>query len=158
VLRTEAVVELAAIRDNVAAMKAGTPAELMAVVKADGYGHGLVPSARAALDGGATWLGTAIVDEALALRAAGITAPILAWLWTPGEVDTVRRALAAGIDISASNLWQLDAITAAAREAGVLIRPLLGAVAVSPPLIVEQEHIDLLASAIRHGLDAVSPG
>src|SRR6266487_6635806 len=85
VLRTEAVVDLGAIRANVASMKAGTAAELMAVVKADGYGHGLVPSARAALDGGASWLGTAIVDEALTLRANGITAPVLAWLWTPSE-------------------------------------------------------------------------
>ncbi len=61
----------------------------MAVVKADGYGHGLVPSARAALAGGATWLGTAIVDEALALRAAGITVPLLSWLWTPDEAEAV---------------------------------------------------------------------
>ncbi|HEX3335975.1 MAG TPA: alanine racemase [Jatrophihabitans sp.] len=117
-LRTEAVIDLTAIRANVAAMKAGTPAELMAVVKADGYGHGLVPSARAALAGGATWLGTAIVDEALALRAAGITAPLLSWLWTPDESATVARALAADIDISVSSQWQLDAVTAAARAAG----------------------------------------
>ncbi len=117
-LRTEAVVDLAAITDNVASMKAGTPAEVMAVVKADGYGHGLVPSARAALAGGATWLGTAIIDEALALRAAGITVPLLSWLWTPGETDTVARAVAADIDVSVSGQWQLDAVRAAAREAG----------------------------------------
>jgi alanine racemase len=122
VLRTEAVVDLGAIRDNVARLKAGTSAELMAVVKADGYGHGLLPSARAALDGGASWLGTAIVDEALALRAAGVSAPLLAWLWTPGETDTVRRALAADIDLSVSNPWQLEAVTAAARETGVAAR------------------------------------
>src|SRR5438445_6387931 len=108
VLRTEALVDLAAIRGNVAAMRAGTAAEVMAVVKADGYGHGLVPSAQAALAGGATWLGTAVVDEALELRAAGITVPLLAWLWTPGEAETVRRALAADIDISVSSVWQLD--------------------------------------------------
>ena len=120
--RTEAVVDLGAIRDNVAAMKAGTTAELMAVVKADGYGHGLVPSAQAAVAGGATWLGTAIVDEAIALRDAGITVPILSWLWTPGEGGTVRRALAADVDISASNLWQLDTITGAARERGTPAR------------------------------------
>jgi alanine racemase len=118
VLRTEAVIDLTAIQGNVAAMKAGTSAEVMAVVKADGYGHGLVPAARAALAGGATWLGTAIVDEALALRAAGITAPLLSWLWTPGEADTVRRALAAGIDLSVSGQWQLEAVTAAVRESG----------------------------------------
>jgi alanine racemase len=118
VLRTEAVVDLAAIRDNVAVLKARTAAEVMAVVKADGYGHGLIPSARAALSGGATWLGTAIVDEAIALRDAGITARLLSWLWTPDEADTVRRALAADIDLSVSSRWQLDAVTAAARAAG----------------------------------------
>lgn len=121
-LRTEAVVDLAAIRANVATMKAGTRAEVMAVVKADGYGHGLVPSARAALAGGATWLGTAIVDEALALRAAGITAPLLSWLWTPSEADTIARALAAGVDLSVSSGWQLDAVTAAARATGTPAR------------------------------------
>ncbi|HEU5266654.1 MAG TPA: alanine racemase, partial [Jatrophihabitans sp.] len=117
-LRTEAVIDLAAIADNVAAMKAGTTAEVMAVVKADGYGHGLLPAARAALAGGATWLGTAIVDEALALRAAGITAPLLAWLWTPDEAPTVQRAIAADIDISVSSRWQLAAAVDAARESG----------------------------------------
>jgi alanine racemase len=122
VLRTEAVIDLGAIRDNVAAMNAGTAADVMAVVKADGYGHGLVPSARAALAGGATWLGTAIVDEALALRAAGITVPLLSWLWTPEEADTVRRALAADVDISVSNLWQLAAVTRVARATGSTAR------------------------------------
>ncbi len=116
--RTEAVVDLAAIRENVARMKAGTSAELMAVVKADGYGHGLVPSALAALEGGATWLGTAIVDEAVALRAAGVEARLLAWLWTPGEAGTVARALAADVDLSVSSQWQLDAVRAAARDTG----------------------------------------
>jgi alanine racemase len=122
VLRTEAVVDLGAIRDNVARLKAGTPADVLAVVKADGYGHGLVPSARAAIEGGASWLGTAIVDEALALRAAGLQVPILAWLWTPDEFETIRRALADNIDMSVSNLWQLEAVTAAARTAGVTAR------------------------------------
>ncbi|MDT4904094.1 MAG: alanine racemase [Pseudonocardiales bacterium] len=121
-LRTEAVIDLSAIRDNVASMAAGTAAEVMAVVKADGYGHGLVPSARAALAGGATWLGTAIVHEALALRAAGITAPLLSWLWTPGEAETVRRAIAADIDVSVSSQWQLDAVTAGVRESGYTAR------------------------------------
>ncbi|MGH3524256.1 MAG: alanine racemase, partial [Mycobacterium sp.] len=61
-LRTEAVVDLAAICANVATLKAATAAEVMAVVKADGYGHGLVQSARAARAGGATWFGTATLD------------------------------------------------------------------------------------------------
>jgi alanine racemase len=122
VQRTEAVVELDAIRDNVRTLKAGTAAEVLAVVKADGYGHGLVPSARAALAGGASWLGTAIVDEAVALRADGIDARILAWLWTPDEGETVRRALTADIDLSVSSRWQLDAVRAAARATGRVAR------------------------------------
>jgi alanine racemase len=122
VLRTEAVVDLAAIRDNVAGMKVGTSAAVLAVVKADGYGHGLVPSARAAIAGGASWLGTAVIDEALALRAAGITVPTLAWLWTPDEGETVRRAVAADVDLSVSSRWQLDTVVSAAQAAGVTAR------------------------------------
>jgi alanine racemase len=122
VLRTQAVVDLAAIRANVASLKAGTPAEVMAVVKADGYGHGLLPCARAALAGGATWLGTAVIDEALALRVAGVTVPVLAWLWTPGETAAVHAAVAADVDLSVAALWQLDAVRAAAAARGTLAR------------------------------------
>ncbi len=121
-LRTEALIDLAAIRHNLATLRASTSAEVMAVVKADGYGHGLVPSARAALDGGATWLGTAIVDEALALRQAGITARLLSWLWTPDETATIRAAVAADIDLTASSRWQLDAVAAAAEASGKVAR------------------------------------
>ncbi|HEY2271176.1 MAG TPA: alanine racemase [Jatrophihabitantaceae bacterium] len=117
-LRAEAIVDLDAIRDNVALMKRGTAAEVMAVVKADGYGHGLVPSARAALAGGATWLGTATIDEALALRAAGIDVPTLAWLWTTDDAGAVERAVAQGIDLSVSNRWQLAIVADAARTHG----------------------------------------
>ncbi len=114
--RTEALVDLGAIRANVETLRAAAPdSALMAVVKADGYGHGLVPSARAALAGGASWLGTAIVEECLALRAAGIDAPLLAWLWTPSEADTVAAAVAADVDLSVSSTWALDAVVAAAR-------------------------------------------
>lgn len=118
VLRTEAIVDLDAIRANVTRLAAGTSAAVMAVVKADGYGHGLLPAARAALAGGATWLGSATIDEALVLRAAGISAPCLAWLWTPDEYDAVRSAVAAGIDLSVSGLWQLATVVRAARELG----------------------------------------
>src|SRR5690606_1672605 len=83
-----AVVDLEAVRDNVRALAGAAPsAAVMAVVKADAYGHGLVPSALGALAGGATWLGTAQPGEALALRAAGIgpdRARILTWLYAPG--------------------------------------------------------------------------
>jgi len=113
----QARVDLAAVRDNVAALRSRTSAEVLAVVKADGYGHGLVPCARAAVAGGATWLGTALVDEALALRAAGLTAPrVLAWLLGPGErwADAVR----ADVDLSVNAVWALDEVAAAAAEAG----------------------------------------
>jgi len=122
VVRAEAVVDLDAIRANVATLKAGTAAELMAVVKADGYGHGLLESSRAALTGGATWLGTATIDEALVLRRAGIDVRALAWLWTPGEADTVRAAVDADIDLSVSSLWQLAIVAAAARASGRVAR------------------------------------
>jgi alanine racemase len=73
---TVAEVDLEAIRHNVRVLKPPA-AELMAVVKADGYGHGDVPVAQAALDAGATWLGVALVEEGLRLREAGIDAPVL---------------------------------------------------------------------------------
>jgi alanine racemase len=106
-------VDLDAVRANVALLRAATAAEVMAVVKADGYGHGMVPCARAALDGGATWLGVATLDEALALRAAGITAPVLAWLLAPG-LD-LASGVAADIDLSAGSTGTLSEIVAAAR-------------------------------------------
>jgi alanine racemase len=121
-LRTEAVVDLAAIAANVATLKSNTAAELMAVVKADGYGHGLVASARAALAGGASWLGVAMLEEALELRAAGITEPVLAWLWTPREVDALRAVLAAGVDISVSSQQALELVVATAAELGSTAR------------------------------------
>jgi alanine racemase len=113
----EVIVDLAAITENVATLagRAGA-AQTMAVVKADGYGHGLVPVARAARAGGATWLGTAVLAEALALRAAGIDGRILCWLAAPGE--QWEQALRSDIDVSAYSVWQLDEIATAARLAG----------------------------------------
>lgn len=109
----EAVVDLGAITRNVEHLRSsiGTP-HTMAVVKANGYGHGAIESARAALAGGADWLGVADIDEALALRAAGIDAPVLAWLHDP-DAD-FAPALAAGIDIGVSSLQQLEAVADAA--------------------------------------------
>src|SRR5436305_10501808 len=98
--QAEIRVDLDAIRHNVTLLRAGTTAEVMAVVKGDGYGHGMVPVARAALDAGADWLGVCTLDEALALRAAGITAPVLAWLLVPGL--PLHRGVAADVDLSAA--------------------------------------------------------
>jgi alanine racemase len=115
--RAEIVVDLAAIRHNVATLKAlAGPARMMSVVKADGYGHGLVEAARAARSGGADWIGVAVIEEALALRRAGDTGPILTWLAVPGEDH--RPAIEAGVDVGAYTVAQLDEIVAAARAAG----------------------------------------
>ena len=114
--QAEIRVDLDAIRTNVAHLRAGTTAEVMTVVKGDGYGHGLVHSARAALQGGATWLGVCTLDEALALRVAGITAPVLAWLLAPGL--PLHRAVEAQVDLSAASPGLLEEITAAARQVG----------------------------------------
>jgi alanine racemase len=82
----------AAVRDTVGALRgrAGGGGAVMAVVKADAYAR-LVPCARRGLDGGATWLGTALVDEAVALRRAGVGGRLLAWLRAPGSSPTPRR-------------------------------------------------------------------
>lgn len=121
-LRARAEIDLGALRGNVRALRArlAPGVGLMAVVKSDAYGHGMVPCARAALDGGARWLGTATPHEALALREAGIRAPILCWLWTPG--DPWRAAIEADIDMSVSGMWALREVTEAAREAGRVAR------------------------------------
>jgi len=112
-----AVVNTDAIAANTAlvAERAGTG--VIAVVKADGYGHGAVPAARAALAGGAAELGVAHVPEALALRAAGIDAHITSWLHTP--VTDFGAAIAGDVDLALSSPRQLAAVVAAAREQGV---------------------------------------
>ncbi|WP_405670936.1 alanine racemase [Streptomyces sp. NBC_01530] len=120
-LRARAEIDLAALRANVRTLCALAPgAALMAVVKSDAYGHGAVPCARAAVEAGAAWLGTATPEEALALRAAGLTGRVLCWLWTPG--GPWREAIEADIDVSVSGMWALEEVTAAAREAGVPAR------------------------------------
>ncbi|MGH3966566.1 MAG: alanine racemase, partial [Mycobacterium sp.] len=113
----EALVDLGAIEHNVRLLceHAGS-AQVMAVVKADGYGHGAGQSARAALAAGAAELGVATVDEALALRADGITAPVLAWLHPPG-ID-FGPALLADVQIAVSSERQLDELLDAVRRTG----------------------------------------
>ncbi|MFF7971653.1 alanine racemase [Streptomyces sp. NPDC007905] len=116
-LRARAEIDLAALRANVRALRArAAGAALMAVVKSDAYGHGALPCARAAVEAGATWLGTATPEEALALRAAGLDTRVLCWLWVPG--GPWRQAIEADIDVSLSGLWALREVTEAARQAG----------------------------------------
>ncbi|WP_190012722.1 alanine racemase [Streptomyces lucensis] len=116
-LRARAEIDLAALRANVRTLRARAQgAALMAVVKSDAYGHGAVPCARAAVEAGATWLGTATPEEALALRAAGLDTRVLCWLWVPG--GPWREAVEADIDVSLSGMWALREVTEAARRAG----------------------------------------
>jgi alanine racemase len=112
-----ATIDLAAIEHNVAELRsrAGSAA-LMAVVKADAYGHGLVPSAQAAVRAGADWLGVAQMAEALALREAGVSAPLLTWLHTSG-VD-YARAITADVEIGLSAPWAVREVGVAAAEVG----------------------------------------
>ena len=114
--RAEIIVDLDAIADNVAVLKARAQRPLMAVVKADGYGHGLVPSALAAVRGGADMLGVTVIEEALALREAGIGEPVLAWLTGSGE--DLTAALIRDVSLSASSIWMLEEIAAAGQACG----------------------------------------
>ncbi|MFG2313697.1 alanine racemase [Streptomyces tendae] len=125
VLRARAEIDLAALRANVRALRERAPgAALMAVVKADAYGHGAVPCARAAVEAGATWLGTATPQEALALRAADAGLPddvrVMCWLWTPG--GPWREAVEARLDVSVGAMWAMAEVVAAARAAGMPAR------------------------------------
>ncbi|MBU2694508.1 alanine racemase [Pimelobacter sp. 30-1] len=112
----EIVVDLAAVRANARLLRATAGVPLIAVVKADGYGHGMVACARAAQEGGADWLAAATVEEALALRAAGVEGRILCWIIGP-RTD-LAAAVAADLDVTASSLAHLDALAAAAATAG----------------------------------------
>ncbi|MCL6735561.1 alanine racemase [Streptomyces neyagawaensis] len=120
-LRARAEIDLDALRANVRTLRALAPdAALMAVVKSDAYGHGAVRCARAAVEAGAAWLGTATPEEALALRAAGLPGRIMCWLWAPG--GPWREAIEADLDVSVSGLWALREVTDAARAAGARAR------------------------------------
>ncbi|TDE97632.1 alanine racemase [Occultella glacieicola] len=111
------IVDLDAIRANLRRLAYAAPsAALMAVVKADGYGHGLLPVAGAAVEAGATWLGTAQLDGAFALRAAGHEVPVLAWVYAPGA--PFEAAIAADIDVTVPARWALTEVVDAARVAG----------------------------------------
>ena len=115
--RAEIVVDLAAIRHNVRLLRELTaPAAMMTVVKADGYGHGLVPAGRAAREAGAEWLGVATIEEALELRAAGDEGRVLCWLGVPGE--NYAGAIAADVDVCAYTVAELAEIRAGVAVAG----------------------------------------
>src|SRR5690242_14230334 len=113
----ETLIDLDAVKGNVTALRQhANGAALMAVVKSDGYGHGMIPTARAALAGGASWLGVVTVQEALALRGAGVTAPVLCLMGVPGSAH--EEAVRHEVDLSAGTAGLVEEIAAAARQAG----------------------------------------
>ncbi len=109
-------IDLAAFRANVATLRELVqPAEVMIVVKADGYGHGMLPCARQARAAGATWLGVATPAEALALRETGDNGRVLAWLY--GVDEDLAPLVAADVDVSVQSIGQLSKLAAAAGTA-----------------------------------------
>lgn len=110
-MRAEALVDLSAIAHNIKRVKEITGKDVLAVVKADAYGHGLVPVAETAIKSGASMLGVALLEEAIALRDAGVTAPILAWLLQPGS--DFKSAVDRDIDIAVASKAALQEVQAA---------------------------------------------
>jgi alanine racemase len=101
-MRAEARIDLDRIATNINLLKGAENFPLMAVVKADAYGHGLVEVGLAAEKSGADWLGVALLEEAITLRTHGVSAPILAWLVPPGS--DFRKAVSHDIDIAVSSI------------------------------------------------------
>ena len=112
--RAVAEVDLQAIKNNLTLIKGKTSAQVLAVVKADGYGHGLIPVSKAAIEAGADWLGTALLEEAIELRKNGIKVPIIAWLTPCGE--DFKEAIKLDIDLSISSLEVLTEIVTAGEQ------------------------------------------
>lgn len=117
----EARIDLGAIAHNIATLRQAAPTPLaMVVVKSNAYGHGAVPVARTAVAAGADWLGTVSIEEALALRTAGIGGPILSWLHDPAA--SFHAAIAAGIDLGVSFPQQLERVAATPGRARVQLK------------------------------------
>ena len=115
-MRAFVEVNLNAISNNIKLVKSKVQAEILAVVKADAYGHGLVPVAKCAIDAGATWLGVALLEEAISLRESGIKVPIVSWL-TPPSAD-FKKAIELDIDLAIPSLKHLELIVAAGKALG----------------------------------------
>ncbi len=107
---SEARIDVAAIAANISTLKSISGVDLLAVVKADAYGHGLIEVGLAAEKSGADWLGVALLEEAIALRTHGVRIPILAWLLPPGS--DFRAAHSHDIDVAISSLATLKEISA----------------------------------------------
>ena len=112
--RASAEVNLSAIADNLKFIKGKTDAQVLAVVKADAYGHGLIQVGNAATDAGAEWLGTALLEEGIALRKSGIKIPIISWLTPLGE--DFKTAIDLDIDLSISSIELLSEVVTAGKS------------------------------------------
>jgi alanine racemase len=118
--RAVAEVDLSAIAHNLKLIKDKTKVEVLAVVKADAYGHGLIPVAKAAVAAGADWLGTALLEEGIALRAGGVKTPLICWLTPLGE--DLKIAIKNNIDLSVSSVELLEEVIDAGRAANIVPR------------------------------------
>jgi len=118
--RATARVNLAAIEHNIKVLKDTAGVPVLAVVKADGYGHGAVPVALAAKSAGADWLGVAFLDEAFELRNNNVPGPILTWLLD--DSDNFAQALDQDIDLSITSLNTLLKISALAKQRDINAR------------------------------------
>ena len=112
--RASAEISLLAIADNLKLIKSKTNAQVLAVVKADAYGHGLIQVGKAAENVGADWLGTALLEEGITLRNSGIKIPIISWLTPLGE--DFKAAINLDIDLSISSTELLNEIILAGKS------------------------------------------
>ena len=108
-MRAEARIDVGNLASNIALLRSTSQTQLLAVVKADAYGHGLIEIGLAAEKAGAAWLGTALLEEAIKLRTHGVRIPILAWLVPPGS--DFRDAVNHDIDIAISSLTAFKEIS-----------------------------------------------
>ena len=118
--RASVEINLSAITQNFKSIKSRTTADVLAVVKADAYGHGLIPVSKALEEAGADWFGTALLEEAINLRKAGILKPIISWLTPLGE--DFKSAIDLDIDLGIPSIDLLDEVIKAATLTGKTVR------------------------------------
>ncbi|GAA4673791.1 alanine racemase [Frondihabitans cladoniiphilus] len=131
-----ATVDLAAYRANLRHLQElVAPAELMAVVKADAYGHGATTLVAAALEAGVRWFGTLDLANAHELRAAGVGDGVALFAWQFGPRETFERAISERIDLGISSLRQLEAVASAVEAVSRALAPDAAAAAPVPALV-----------------------
>ena len=118
--RASAEINLSAITQNFKSIKSRTTADVLAVVKADAYGHGLIPVSKALEEAGADWFGTALLEEAINLRKSGILTPIISWLTPLGE--DFKSAIDLDIDLGIPSIDLLNEVIKAASLTGKTAR------------------------------------